>query len=623
MQYWQPATRETTRARLLRASVERIRLVFLNDPEILQAIYEEAWHTTVRAWRKRQQVWAREKAIYQRWAIYGKGNQRRAHWLKANTEACPSYPETPSEPPAYLTEPNPSPTRFIQLRPAKESPELAHETFTVSQDLRVAALWLIDRFEYSALWAKEWWQIGTRDNYHQVGPAQSRVFRLAVEKYNRGAFPVASTIVEAVQQNHAFGLTPDASDEDIRNRARELANERRCRLAFVNACIRQEGPWCPLNSPALSGWLPATRPELLRELDECWWRRKIRLHLRRWRGTLDHLIDAPGRDWHYVSRRAARERREQNKRNEEILKRTEILCIDENGSQQTHTLGELAEGKLERRRAELMCRAYGLSQLAQAEDLQPFFVTLTCPSRMHPNSQRYDSTMPHQAVTWLTGQLSRWYDRERRECKSRQPLRSYFIRSLEPHKDGTPHIHMVIWTDDEDRLRDQLDYYFRRYPGADGDEPGALKRRVVIEAAERGHGGAVSYITKYVLKHTIGLPGEANTTIDIDAWRSQWGNLHSFDFGSTCDSLGPVSLWRELRRLKPTATTPEGELIYAQDSGINEAAKAAHANDYAAFTRLTRQGLLKLDRDESRHNQYEEIVDGPVIVIIRQPGGSP
>lgn len=93
-------------------------------------------------------------------------------------------------------------------------------------------------------------------------------------------------------------------------------------------------------------------------------------------------------------------------------------------------------------------------------------------------------------------------------------LSVYGMRVVEPHHDGTPHWHMMLFC--ERKQRQQIIDIMRRYAlKEDGDERGAAKNR--FEAKHMNKGGAAGYIAKYIAKNIDGYALDGQ--IDHDTGR--------------------------------------------------------------------------------------------------------
>jgi len=127
------------------------------------------------------------------------------------------------------------------------------------------------------------------------------------------------------------------------------------------------------------------------------------------------------------------------------------------------------------------------------------------------------------------------------------------LRTAEPHHDGCPHWHLIVYGPPEDLT------FARHIAGwhalADsGDEPGADKHRFNFKVAESGT-GAAAYAAAYVSKNIDGggMDGErdmetggykSSTVKRVDAWASCWG-IRQFQFFG----MPGVGIWRTLRRV--------------------------------------------------------------------------
>lgn len=300
--------------------------------------------------------------------------------------------------------------------------------------------------------------------------------------------------------------------------------------------------------------------ELARYIDPLWWRRRLRAwHGRQAEagavaaGLVCKTLGA------YCSDTALHRVRTQRRRNRDLLESLEAT----NDRGQSYTLADLADRTTANpalRRAELMTRVRGLEAGAAAYEAA-LFVTWTAPSRMHatrpdgaPNPA-YDGTTPRQAQRHLARQWARaraWLAKLHIDC--------YGLRVAEPHHDGTPHWHLLIWCHRTQRRR-LLDV-LRGYAlgeGADRVEPGAARHRLRVEHIDARRGGAAAYVAKYVAKSVDGLRHDGTTAGDdrvtgaslataaarVTAWAATWG-IRQFQFFGTAR----VGVWRELRRLR-------------------------------------------------------------------------
>jgi len=419
--------------------------------------------------------------------------------------------------------------------------------------------------------------------------------------------------VRAIGAAQRAGVPSDAGDAELCQVAADTARDMARRLEQRDAITRAEG-W-PLRAvgrgdraQALATWAEALHwldlrgllalglsmrgrvESCLRRLTcERWWRRVLRrIHAQAVEGTARAIGLVHKRAGCYVSDDTARRRAGQLERNARALESVEAV----NDKGQRYTLADLAaRGPANRqiRRQELMTRIAGFEQIARDCGHLAYFVTVTCPSRMHawrtrpgstwatePNP-RHDGATPDEAQAHLTGQWAKF-----RAAADRAGLHLYGFRIAEPNHDGTPHWHALLFfpavaatsspgvcasggvttrkragvaaaSRPAYRVAVRL---LRRYFlwQCDPDERGARRHRVKLERIDWTRGSAAGYVAKYVAKNIDGhavekdLYGNDCLTASrrVDAWASTWRIRQFQQVGGA-----PVGVWRELRRLHP------------------------------------------------------------------------
>jgi len=321
---------------------------------------------------------------------------------------------------------------------------------------------------------------------------------------------------------------------------------------------------------------------IARLTDDAWWRRGLRI-------VHGRVLEAEAIRLHLVHRYAGRyvsdttlaRHQQQRRRNQRVLAR--LIAVNEEGD--LVALSELFEHSLANpaiRRSELMARIYGFEQVAKDLGHDAVFLTVTCPSRMHahfgksgaPNPTFEESCTPRIAQDYLTQLWSRI-----RSKLQRENLRPYGFRIAEPHHDGTPHWHLLLFIAPEEIPT--LVSVIRSYALADSpDEPGAQEHRFRVEKIDPTKGSATGYVAKYIAKNVDGFglsasedkPSPATSAERVAAWASTWGIRQFQQIGGV-----PVGLWREFRRA-PALTSSPGL--------IGELAKAADQGNCAAFIQL-------------------------------------
>jgi hypothetical protein len=268
------------------------------------------------------------------------------------------------------------------------------------------------------------------------------------------------------------------------------------------------------------------------------------------------------------------------------------------------------------RRTELMVRLRGLEAIARKRGDSAIFITLTAPSAFHaqracggPNP-RYADFAVNAAMRWMNENWQR-----SRSAFHRRGILTYGFRIAEPHHDGTPHFHVLLFASPNETraIADILkSYWLAEYH----DEPGAEARRVNIRELDLEKGSVVGYLAKYIAKNIDGFKvGDDNeskmdasdSSERVDAWASTHSTRQFQQIGGP-----PVGLWRELRRLRAPV----------EDSIIEKARHAADQDDYAGFVEalggieLGRRCALTLWREQSGELTMYGEVRGPVIAGI-------
>ncbi|QKJ65471.1 replication endonuclease [Deefgea piscis] len=319
----------------------------------------------------------------------------------------------------------------------------------------------------------------------------------------------------------------------------------------------------------------------------------------------------------YVSNEQLQRYQSQCQRNLQILENT--LAVNDLGEELT--LADIVAGP-EQKIAELMCRTAGLEEIARTLGYVGLFLTVTCPSKFHAqkldktgkhsfDNPNYDGSSPRDAQAYLCKVWSRL-----RAALSDNNIELFGIRVCEPHHDGCPHWHLLLFVAQEKRARTVRLFrkYFRKM---DKHEPMAWKHRFTVKDIDFNKGSAAGYLIKYICKNVNGqgmtdsqglLYKDFDSGIDVvnSAFRVKaWASCHGFrqfQFIGTA----PVGVWRELKRIEGL-TSDE----------FSTAANAAESNNWAEFTRIMqidRKVLLKKDNGLNKYREPVQKVKGLIDV---------
>lgn len=301
--------------------------------------------------------------------------------------------------------------------------------------------------------------------------------------------------------------------------------------------------------------------------DPLWWRRQLRKMWSRRSEELLRRLGAvrKGADV-YASESAVRLRAAQQRRMQRFLK----SCVAVNEQGEALSLEQLAEHSLSNpalRRGELMARLKGYEKIAGELGWQGVFVTATAPSKFHPQrfnggaNPSYDGASVRDAQAWLCRTWSRV-----RSQLDRDGVRYFGIRVAEPHHDGTPHWHMLLFVAGAARkelTRCVVSGWLKEY----GTEPGAYAKRVTVKRIDPHKGSATGYLAKYIAKNLdaagaiqhaqgaetgVGSSDSPGHGLEVSQGLSRvvaWASVHGI---RQFQQLGgpPVGLYREARRLR-------------------------------------------------------------------------
>lgn len=420
-------------------------------------------------------------------------------------------------------------------------------------------------------------------------------------------------------------VSPAADDGEIRDAAKRAANEAWRALAAAGS--EADARSALLEVAGRYRIAPPPFDEFGKLVNRMtsthWWRRKLRRQFQQAEAAFIHMGFVHKRAALYLSDEAYSRFESQQRNTDRLLSNLEAVNID---TGETFPLADLAEHSLSNprnRRAEIMVRVKGTEHHADSLGYVGLFLTITCPSRMHPRhhsgeqNPKFDGTTPKSAQ----GHLQRKVWQPARAAFDRLGIPYFGLRVVEPHHDGTPHWHMLVFVkpDRKDELLATLRSYALR---SDPDEPGADEHRFKVEIIDKAKGGAVAYVAKYIAKN---LDGE-NVGTDLEnggdatrtapravAWARLWGVRQFQPFGTPA-----VTIWRELRRLR--------ELTPAQEALFGTVWEAANDGNFADFLNLQTdkaKRLVPLWQEEESTRYRGEKARRVVGLRIPIAGGEP
>lgn len=418
----------------------------------------------------------------------------------------------------------------------------------------------------------------------------------------------------------AYTLADIFTSEFIRESDHQLALTGDPEFAALSGYGRIASQAVHLKTP-IPGWKAYCNEELeaedalravLRLESPQWWLNRLRRIHARWR---EHLMIAAGyvqkKSSPYSSAPCLTEWLAQKKANREYLKAMELE--DQDTGERISLIDKVAGSVANpaNRRRELMTRMRGFEDLAKLEGLAGDFYTLTAPSRYHSmqhnghRNNKYCGASPRETQHYLC----RVWARTRAAWK-RAGIRVFGFRVVEPHHDGTPHWHLLLFMHpcDIDQARDIFCYHARREDSAELKGSEAMNRaRFHVEPIDPAKGSATGYIAKYISKNIDGfaLDGEKDDETGEDlkemsrrvsAWASRWSIRQFQQIGGA-----PVTVYRELRRLR------NRELVLHPE--LETARQAADAGEWDNYVLAQGGPLVERDNLHIRLN-YETTENG-------------
>lgn len=303
-----------------------------------------------------------------------------------------------------------------------------------------------------------------------------------------------------------------------------------------------------------------------------WWRRRLRTKLRR---SADEVFRELGMVHRhasaFVSADGLARHRQQRRQNAEFLGGHDVLCQDTGELFPLDAIAAKSVSHPAIRRGELMVRARGFQEIAEARGDRGIFLTLTCPSAFHARLEksgdanpRWNGATPREGRAWL----NRIWARVRAKLK-RLSISYYGFRVAEPNHDGTPHWHAVLYCAPH-HVDAFLAVVRAGWLSEYGDEPGASEVRTRCKVEDPAIGSGVGYIAKYIAKNIDGHgaigaaesdEGAGAVSRDCEA-AIAWSRVHGI---RQFQQLGGpvVTLWRELRRLREPQESPDIEALRA------------------------------------------------------------
>lgn len=332
-----------------------------------------------------------------------------------------------------------------------------------------------------------------------------------------------------------------------------------------------------------------------RACDEIWLRRQLRK-------KCAYQLEQIARDLELVQRAkqpycsdySVKRQREQKKRNRDMLENMVVYNVD--SPEQHHSLSDIHDHSIanpEIRRGEMFTRLRGFEEIAKEQQHDALFLTVTAPSRFHPvskgkqNNKWIEAGKPsaRDAHVYL---MNVW--KQFRKDINKLEIKVYGMRIVEPHQDGTPHHHFLLFCQPS-ATKTIINLMSHHAMRDNPNELGAKKHRFTVEKIDFSRGSAIGYIAKYISKSIDGKHVDKDLKTNLDGVElaeritafARVNGIRQFQF------LGgaPVTVWRNLRRLRNEFKEDDAmftDLDSIEHFQLESIRKAADAGDWKAFT---------------------------------------
>ncbi|PII53335.1 replication protein [Serratia sp. OLHL2] len=358
---------------------------------------------------------------------------------------------------------------------------------------------------------------------------------------------------------------------------------------------------------------------LQRLVNSEWWERQLKAQRTRWREALLIAAGEVNLKKHpYASKQAIREVQARRLANMDYLKGCELenVATGERVDLIDKVMASISNPEI--RRKELMSTIAGIEKYAASEKHVGMFITITTPSKYHPTrvvgkegaeKVQFNHNWDLESFSPKDGQryLVHIWSKMRTAFKDND-LSVYGMRVVEPHHDGTPHWHMMLFCQRKQR-QDVIDIMRRYALKEDGDERGAAKNR--FEAKHMNKGGAAGYIAKYIAKNIDGYALDGQIDHDtgkplrdmaaaVTSWASTWRIPQFKTIG-----IPTMGAYRECR----AACLRHISLADSFDERVEAVREAASAGNFAAY--MAGQGGANVPRDVQTVRVARKVADEP------------
>lgn len=184
--------------------------------------------------------------------------------------------------------------------------------------------------------------------------------------------------------------------------------------------------------------------------------------------------------------------------------------------------------------SEVNNRVSSLLQYARNKSLKPVFLTITAPGVYHPTSKRFNGFTPKQTALFLSQMWAKFLRLKIfNKIKKQTGENMIFFRTVEPHKSGVPHFHVMLFIPSNYII--PLKKIFLEY--FNSNDFLQVRYKYAFSGVD---GGAVAYIMKYINKT---FKHAQSGKMSLEAyWCAYWGIRRFY----TSRQLVPLKIYRKI-----------------------------------------------------------------------------
>lgn len=382
---------------------------------------------------------------------------------------------------------------------------------------------------------------------------------------------------------------------------------------------------CPITGKKLD-LLPLTAQERLSLADPATWRRKLRKTGLSAQGLMTSSLAMANENKHYCSDHSVMHYVERKAKERAYLAKKAVRFEKADGSTDTISLLDVADDKTSADIAEVYAINKAYEHEAKTLGLDAYFLTLTLPGEFHPSPRRCHGQLN---ADWNTGYgleeagaeiQKMWRSIMREIKKTPEFLGAFGMKVLEPHKDGCPHLHAMLYLPptyqinengifSEGHTQQKLNEIVAQFV------PGEHQREIRLIRKDTTGGEAsmspASYVMKYILKSMKDagdrpdlLTGNikskdpetrARAKAEMARFRHKaWlGTLGRRGF-SFVGMRGIRGIWRKLWNATPESLAGAGPALLGVKNHIDNAQRALEDGDNEEATKSCTKALREL-----------------------------